>query len=379
MQKAGLITFCLIMVLGTNAQAQDHNLQTSQPNARYRTSQWKAQWRMGLAGRDIRDERSQSKTVDILTDIKANYKLADTLSLDIQPLLRLQTGQVQTFNGADKQDSRILLNQAAVHFQPVNVFKLSGGALNQRYVHSDLMVDNMSFPGARLEMHARADKWSFSALGETAIPTSTSLSTNTKELEETPSLNSGGIAIQWKPSRNMGLKLSGTYFEYKNLPSTVAQDSGLLGNDIILVSDSDYQFAHEHKGYQARLEAQVPVNYALNLTFGADMIRNTQVSEELGLGYKFYHESRLRLKHNIDLIVRGAYFSLAPEAAVSYFNARWYETNRVGYSAETSLAFNKQRFEIGVRYMDSEVMYINTVQSREKTWLIKLETFYADI
>lgn len=379
MKRAAVFTFCLVLILSMQGHAQGQSIQTSEMTSKPQNS-WKAQWRLRLSGTDTRDERSQSKLVGIQSEIKSVYKLTNYLALDIQPTIRLRTGQTQEFEGADNQDSGILLNQAAVHYLPFRAVKVSGGALNQRHLHSDLLVDRrLAFPAARAEIMSRTSQWRLSVTAETAIPTSRSLSTNTKELEKTPSLNSAGFKVQWKKAQNFGLSLNGAYFSYNNLPSTVAQGSGLLGNFIVPVSESHYEFLYEHRGYQAGLETQLPVSRHLNVKLGADYIRNTEVPEELGVGYKLFSEARLGLKRNIDLILRTEYFSMAPEAAVSFFNYRWYETNRNGYSAETSLAFNKERFEIGVRYIDSEIMYQNTTQSREKTWFIMLETFYADI
>ena len=88
---------------------------------------------------------------------------------------------------------------------------------------------------------------------------------------------------------------------------------------------------------------------------------------------------RFHINQNADLILAGGYFEIAPEAAVSYFNANTLQTNRVGYSAEAAVAFNKDGFILGLRYTDAELMYTNAVQSREKSLFLKPETFYAGI
>src|SRR5690606_10942458 len=104
----------------------------------------------------------------------------------------------------------------------------SAGALNQKYMHASLLMDELAFPAARGEVIlTRGTILSALAL-ETAIPTSTSLSTNTRELEPTPSLNTASLKVNLQGARNLYLKLSGGYFIYNNLPSAVAQESRLL-------------------------------------------------------------------------------------------------------------------------------------------------------
>ncbi|MNL83487.1 hypothetical protein D3C87_2111520 [compost metagenome] len=79
------------------------------------------------------------------------------------------------------------------------------------------------------------------------------------------------------------------------------------------------------------------------------------------------------------MTVETSYFSVAPDAAVAYFNARGYETNRVGYAIESYLAFKQQGFKVGFKYSDADLMYVEKDQSRRKSLMIKLETFYASI
>ncbi len=82
-----------------------------------RSNQFSAEWRLRLTGLDSHDEQSQSKIVDIRTEIKAKYKLIDeTLLLDLQPSLRLQSGQSQSVEGADKPENKISLKSSRLAF-----------------------------------------------------------------------------------------------------------------------------------------------------------------------------------------------------------------------------------------------------------------------
>lgn len=377
MKRTAFSTLCLTLILTAQAWAQGQ-ISTALPSAK-EDSRFSAEWRLRLAGSDINDERSQSKLVDIRTDIKTKYLLSHSLMLDIQPSLRMQSGQTQSVDGADKAENKILLNQAAAHYLPFSSLRLSAGALNQRSMHTDILVDNIAFPAARMEalMKLGATKTSLSL--ETAIPTSTSLSTNTKELESTPSLNTASLKFQIQTARNLFWKISAGYFAFNNLPSAVAQQSNLLGNEVEKISEAQYAFIHKFEGIEASTELQFPVLTSLDLKAGAEYLQNQKAPSDQNTATRYYANAEIHFSKNLDLVVEGSYFSVAPEAAVAYFNAGGFETNRIGYSAESYLSFKKEGFNIGVKYTDAEVMFTRDPQSREKTLMIKLETSYANI
>lgn len=377
MKRSAFSTICLILILTVQTQAQGQN-SIALPEANS-TNKFAAEWRLRFSGTDVHDEQSQSKLVDIRTDVKATYTLSNSLYLDFQPTLRLQSGQTQSMDGADKPENKITLNQAAANYQPFQPLKFSAGALNQRYLHTGLLMDSIAFPAARSELSLKAGNLSTGLALESAIPTSTSLSTNTRELEATPSLNTATFKINWKNTQNLSWKMSAGYFAFNNLPSAVAQSARLLGNEVNKLSDAQYSFMYRYEGIEASTQLTFPVLASLDLTLGAEFLENQKAPTDLNKASLLSAKGEVPLNRNMNLIVGGGYFSIAPEAAVSFFNAGTFETNRVGYFAESALSFKKERFSIGFKYSDAEVMFSSTLQSREKTMIIQLETFYANI
>ncbi len=377
MKRTVVSTICLILILSSQAWAQGQNnmvLKESESQPRF-----SADWRLRLSGTEIKDEQSQSKMVDLRTEIKAKYLLSSSLHLDIQPSLRLQAGQTQSIDGADKPESKIYLYQAAAHYRPASFFRTSAGALNQRYMHTGLLVDAIAFPAARAEALLKTTNTKSILAIESAIPTSTSLSTSSKELEATPSLNSAMIKTSWESDSQVEAKISFGYFAYNNIPSTIAQKSSLLGNEINKISDANFAFVYKFEGIEAATELQVPLSSYMDLIAGAEYLINQKAPSDLNKATVYFSRVSIHLSKNKDFILGGSYFTVAPESAVSYFNASAYETNRIGYSSEASLAFKKEGFSLGLKYTDAEVMYSNAFQSREKTLLLKLETFYANL
>lgn len=338
-----------------------------------------SEWRFRMMGTDSKDETSQAKLVDFRAEFKMKYNLTNNFQLDIQPAIRLQSGQTQSVDGADKAENKISLTQAAAHYTPVSFLRASAGALNQRYQHTRLLVDDIAFPAARLDSVYRDSNTRTNFAIETAIPTSTSLSANTRELEATPSLNSASMKFRWQGSKENYFTASAGYFIYNNLPSAVAKDSYLLGNDVNKVSDAQWSFIYKYEGYQASSEFSFPVFSWVTATLGAELLTNTKAPSDVNKAFRYYLNSKFDLNADLDLMLGAGYFSVAPEAAVAYFNARGFETNRLGYSLESALSFKEAGFNLGLKYTDAEIMYSSISQSREKTVLLTLETFYASL
>jgi hypothetical protein len=379
MVRSGLVTFILGLFVGLSAFAQSSlNAQVSDA-LKKEDRRLNAEWRVGLLARDKSNLEAQSKFVDFKLDIKADYRLTSALYLDIQPSFRLQAGQSQSVDGADKAENRILLNQAALHYTPANFLKLSAGALNQRAMHTALLMDELAFPGARVATVLKSGDWKTALAAETSIPTSTSLSTNTNEIEPTPSLTSASLQLVWGAREELQWKNQVGFFSYANLPSAVAKDSNFLGNEVEQLTASKYRFLYEFQGFEFGTQVTLPVSKVLDLKIGAEYLQNTKAPSDVNSGYQVYGGGDVHINKDYDLCGKFTYYSIAPEAAVSYFNARVFETNRIGYAAEGFVTFKQEGFKMGLSYSDAELMYNDRDQSRQKSIILKLETFYANI
>jgi hypothetical protein len=376
MMKIGMYILSMTLLLAVNAQGQGQSsLSLKKETVR---SPFSGEWQVGISGADSQDEQSQSKKVDFRLAVKAKYELTSYLLLDIQPIVRLQSGQTQSVDGADSAENKILLNQAAVDLHSEN-FKLLAGVLFQTTLHSELLVDRMAFPGARAQAMFNTSQFETGVAVETAIPTSTSLSANTSELEATPSLNTASLNFNWEASKRAYWKTKAGYFAYSDLPSAVAQKSRLLGNEVIAMSEADYSLKYEHQGIEATTKLSLPVFNRFTIIAGGDYLQNQKAPSDLNTATLFWGGAEIYFNRNFTWALIGGQFSVAPESAVSYFNATSFETNRVGYVIETKFKFQRERFNLSVKYTDAELMYESEYQSREKTLTIKLETAYADI
>lgn len=377
MNSIAYVTFCLNLILVSAALAQGQSSSTLKEASSGK--KFSAEWRLRMSGEDYHDEQSQSKIFTLKTDLKAKYQLHSSLLVDLQPTLRLQSGATQFVEGADRAENKIALTQAALVYRPFSSTRVSAGAMNQSYMHSSLLVDEIAFPAARAEfLLTRGMLLSALAL-ESAIPTSASLSTNTRELEPTPSLNTVALKVHIQGSKDLFCRLTGGYFIFNNLPSAVAQESRLLGNEVAVISDAQYAFSYKFEGVEAKMEFSIPLTAGLNFVGGAEYLVNQKAPSELNTAYVYMVGAEFFFNKDLGYEIQGGAFSVAPEAAVSYFNANRFETNRNGYAIHNFLDFKNLGFRVGLQYQESDVMFTNSIQSRDQKVILKLETSYADI
>ncbi|MBC7465017.1 MAG: hypothetical protein H7256_03415 [Bdellovibrio sp.] len=375
--SAWSLTMVLVIIVSATAFGKVTSVDAAVVKAE--PSKFAAEWRVSLSGTDYNDEKNKSKFVNFNLDLKTTYILTPVLIFDFQPSVKLLSGQTQTIDGADRMENRIVLSQAAIRYAPADFFAFAAGALNQRALHTPLLVDDIAFPAARIESMYRNNEFATGIGIESAIPTSTSLSANTKELEPSPSLNSAALIFSWQKNRNSKVRASVGYFAYNNLPSAVAQQSLLLGNDVQQLSEAQYSFMYQFQGLEAGLELQLPLMTLFDVIADASYLHNDKAPSGYSDASSYNLGGLFHLSKGTDWSVQGGYFSVAPDAAVAYFNANNFETNRVGYNIQSFIHFIKEGFKFGVIYMDSNLMYISPVQYREKTLILKLETNYEKI
>jgi hypothetical protein len=346
----------------------------------FAASPLEASWRMALSGVDSQDAQSSNKYVGFGLEAKSKYSLTPDLYFALDPLIRMENGSYQTIDGQRKTESGLYLKEAAAYWLFLPGSDFSAGALNQSKIHSELLVGDQAFPGVRVNLQVfRAGDFQTLLTAEQAIPTSTSLATNTTGVESTPRFLSASLALNYETSVGYWKTRAGA-FSYDNLPSTVATESGLRGNTVLSVTEAESKFVYEYQGVEALTSLRAPMMRGWDLTTEASYLQNTRAKAELSRAYAASVGSEFFFIGRKSLDMKVTSFRIEPDAAVAFFNSnKFYNTNRVGYSYESFMNFKKYNFRLGARYTEAEVIFLNPTQSREKSLMLILETAYANI
>ncbi|HEY8269433.1 MAG TPA: hypothetical protein VIG33_00980 [Pseudobdellovibrionaceae bacterium] len=337
-------------------------------------------WKMGLSTVSAQDTQSASKFVGFALDAKMKYWLHPELFANLDPNITFENGSFQSVDGERKNQSGLYLKEAGVHWLFMRGSTLSGGALNQATVHTDLLTGDQAFPALRGELELfNVGNLTTSLDLEQAIPTSNSLSTNTTSVESTPRFLSASLTLNYESTPYFWKTRVGA-FSYDNLPSAVAYQSGLRGNTIVSLTESESSFVYQYQGLEAMTSLRFPLMRGWDFTTSASYLQNDKAVSTLNRAYSLSAGSEFFFVGRKSVDINLTSFRIEPDAAVAYFNSgKYFNTNRIGYNVESFIKFNKYNFKIGLGYTEAEVIYLHPIQSREKLFMLMLETFYANI
>ena len=339
-------------------------------------------WRTALEGVNDQDSQSSGKFVSFHLNAKMDYQLAPQVLLNLNPQIRFESGSFQSVDGDRGNESGVYFREAAAHWLFATNSRLSAGALDQSTMHSDLLIGEQAFPAARAKWQMfEVHSWSMVLEAEDAIPTSMGLSTNTAGVEETPQFVSASLALNYEPNPQYHWDTRIGTFSYSHLPTAVAYQSSLRGNTVLSLTDNESIFVYNYEGVEAETKARFPVMRGWDFISKAAYLQNDKADNKNSRAYELTAGSEFFFVGRKSLEVSFQAFRIEPDAAVSYFNSENYfnNTNRIGYNIQSYINFKKYGFRIGVSYTDAEVIYLNPVQTRERSVLLKLETFYAKI
>jgi hypothetical protein len=335
------------------------------------------QWKVGLEGQREQDALSNQRLqTQFNLGLKSNYKLTDFVYILAEPRAIFLNGNVQSPSATSPKSSQFEIVEASANLHYKKTLELSAGALNQQATSSSILLGDLAFPGARAKgLYSFLPGNSVAIFAQYAVPTSATLSSNSKDFEKIPSFTSVG----WLSEGRMGIvvtKTMGQYFEFSDLPSSVAGDSASLGNSTTSSSTSSlHNFLFSYRGYNLSLFSTLEISSQLSFGFKAQGVRNLGALSNLSEGYSAQLLGTLRLSDS-SLSPYYEYFRIEPDATVAYYTSRLYQTNRIGSHGGLSLQF-KNLFTVSASGGVRDALFESAIQTRENFYVLKLETLYA--
>ncbi len=329
-------------------------------------------WRIQLSQRQSQEEFNQYQLTEfrLLADLR--YQPLPNVYFLLGPKFTYTNGFLQTQEAKNANRSEWGLREASIRGD-VDWFSVGAGALDQAQTHPSILLYDQTFPALEMSAHSdRKQNWVFAMVAETAIPTTSSLSTQAREFEKTPGYSSGSLSLTAQKML-VDLKLRAGIFEFQNLPMSVASKSSLLGNTAISSNGSDSQFVYDYQGAFADtlLKANITNRFAIGAV--GEWAQNSKAESSLSQASLQRVFSDIRLTRNFDVTPFYEYFRIEPDAVVALYNSDTLNTNRVGYRAGLTVGY-KQTLKITFSGGERDVIYTSPFQRREKTLNLKLET-----
>jgi hypothetical protein len=340
------------------------------------SSDFDGSWHLYLLGLDSKDEFNQATLTLMRLDLTTNYSLVDWLKLNVSPSIKSTSGHSQTEKDAGTNTDSLVMRNASADFLLSKSSVFSAGALNQAQMHSSLLMSDRAFPALRVSIQPESSKGlHFGLFAQSAVPTSASLSTNTKDFEATPSFQSAGAQLNYQSS-SLLWKNSLNGYEYRNLPTSVATESGLFGNTVYTTNSTDAAFVYNYRGIEASTELRVDWTPRLATVIAGTGIQNSAAPQGLNQGYLLTGAVDYMVSSKLTLTPMYKFFRVEPDATVAYYSDARFDANRVGYRLALQGSFSK-RFAIRVGGGERDAIYQNALQSRERFYELGLETFDA--
>jgi hypothetical protein len=330
-------------------------------------------WRIQLSQRQSQEEFNQYQLTEfrLLADLR--YQPLPNVYFLLGPKFTYTNGFLQTQEAKNANRSEWGLREASIRGD-VDWFSVGAGALDQAQTHPSILLYDQTFPALEMSVHSdRKQNWVFAAVAETAIPTTSSLSTQAREFEKTPGYSSGSLSVSAQKML-VDLKLRAGLFEFQNLPMSVASKSSLLGNTAISSNGSDSQFVYDYQGFFADAMAKANITNRFALGTVTEWAQNSKTESKLDQASLQRVFSDIRVTRNFDVTPFYEYFRIEPDAVVALYNADTLNSNRVGYRAGISVGY-KQTLRVTFSGGERDVIYTSPFQRREKTLNLKLETF----
>ncbi len=361
----------------SNLTTKELQPQDSQKSAQ--ATQLEGTWKVLLSAQDSRDEMNQSSGVIYKGDLNLRYSLAPWLVLNGAPSLVGKSGHIQadTDVGPQSADTTgLVVRNATADFLFLQNSRLQVGVANQKEVHSSLLIDDRGFPAARLQLKASEKNYfQWKTFAQAAVPTSASLTTNSREFEATPSFNSAGL-VAGIHSADLEWHNQVALFEYKNLPMNIATSSGLLGNTVQVTNSTDAQFIYDYKGVeiQTDLATRWGRRWLTKAIFAG--LQNGAAPKGYNTGAMGQLEATYQMNSQLSLSPFAQSFRVEPDASVAAYSSNLWHANTVGYRGGLKSQFS-QRFSLTAAGGERAPIYENPAQSKERFIELTLETLDA--
>lgn len=363
----------LILILASASQAQP-------VRALPRPGVWDLHWGLSLGGSDFESHEAAKKIVNSRFDFAWRMRAHESFLLKVSPSLRLETGSVQSPDGSLRADNGFIFSEASANWTPFSRNLVQLGALNQAEMHHPILVGERPFPAARWTVALPFESFWARLRAESAVPTTLGLTTNQNEKEPTPSLNTVGLRVGSDNKRGFTSEFVLNYFQYSSLPASTAQESSLLGNTVDRYSDTESHFREAYRGLETSGALNIPLAGALDLQTHAAYVRNTAVASGLGDAWSAGGGVRFGSERKMRWSLGGEAFRLEPDATVATFLGMDYRaTNRQGYALNMGLSWDRDRYRVTSRVEESDVIFVNNPQSRERYIRLTLETRHAGL
>lgn len=329
-------------------------------------------------GTEEKANTSSSKMTGIM-GVRLGYNLTEKFKMTFGMNATFTSGTVLVSEESKGKptDNKVAVMDATAGYKFSDHFSVKAGIMRQfLLLHSPVVMGKAAFPTARLQVTTgEKDDNKLELIAQAAVPTTTNISTKTREEEMTPSMISAAIGATAKLSVfELSAKVSG--YQIANLSSATAKESLDGGNSIVTRVGSKpdeviYGFKTGFRGMDGSLGLGANLTKSLKYNLGGSYSKNLEAGEGLGVGTKA--STSLEITLSDDLVVEPSYsqFKIEPDVTVAGYG--YHGVNKMGYEAGLKFKIAKL-FNISLYGSETDMVYIKSDKFYGRSYGVSIDT-----
>lgn len=375
------IVFCTLKISTLQASENSSSIQAQLPNQNLNAPEnLDYTLRAGIGGLSLSNEREQAQSAVLQLTEKSQYKLLQNLEFKTSAMLILQNSHTQSIYTDAVPKPGFTLLEAIIQYKTEN-FGIGGGAvLPGQYIQLPMLISNdRAFPGFQETFKFKDNSQLISAYAMQMIATSSNFSAKTTEQEATPSILIEGLKYQYLLTKQWLIEASGGFFQFNQLTSSIANDSGTFGNSVIESGPNTSLFEYGFSGYFGGLETSFLMFGNNKFTLFDHVILNSQAPSDSNLGQYVGARAEIKAGNSVTVAPSAGYFFNESDTVPAAFNSGEFgHNNSQGYFTSNKLIFNKSKLFAQLDYFDADVINPNATQSRQQFLFLKFVTEYGN-
>ncbi len=335
-------------------------------------------WSFGLFGQTFSDLTDSETYSSARLNLKGGLNLLSDLKIKSELSLVGASGFSQARFGKDSLANGINIHEALVVLGEDRIAQLEAGIINQRFLQSPLLVSSLPFPGIKGTLQYHNEYFRAGLRVQQAIPTSRTLDSQKRnEKEQTPRFATESLFAEITPHDDFKADVQVSRYRFKDLPSSVANNSRLLGNTVPFSTAAQSSFLFDYEGmlYTARA-----TQYIIDDTFAdlnLQLLENSKAPTAFNRG--FLAEGGLNFPILSQMLRVGvtSFFNESDSSPAQYNSGRLGHNNMKGMSYSLAVYIN-QLFKIEAQFTDGQVITPNLVNTNRQNFSLALETLYVE-
>jgi hypothetical protein len=341
--------------------------------------QLSGEWNFEVGGGNYDEGKDEGVLTYFYLRGKFDYKFTSWMRAYVAPRLDLYASRVQErYEDDDLTDSRIRFSDAYVSLEPIDFFTVRAGAVGQYFLESPILVSGRkAFPGFYESLRGNWNQVQVEFVAQQVVPTSNTLNTERTDKEALPVFQTQSVNVKGHYQNWLEGSIIGGHFTWDNLPSEVAFESALTGNNVNGEVAPGATFLYGFNGVFWSSEITLGPQGGPQAVLEYGGINNTSAPSNAGKAEIWGGGPRL-VFGDTQLDLRYRRYFIESDATVGLYNyARLGNNNRIGDNIEFKLDFKRLKFAVVGDWYNARTINDNPNQFTMNAVYVGVETHYA--